>query len=82
MSEQPDLKATATATVAFSVGRNVFKKQRYTRDGVDVGSLFHQFQCRSTRLVNKAKEKVTLSNIGSFLYVIEMLVCLCACVLV
>ncbi|KAF9344807.1 hypothetical protein BGX34_005305 [Mortierella sp. NVP85] len=74
-SEQQDLISASASASTFKVESKVFRKQVYVYNEVDVGTLFYKFQCRSTRLVNKVNEKVTLNNIGSFLsmnYVYDM----------
>ena len=64
---QSSSSSPANAT-AFQIEPN-FNKRDYVLLNVDVGELFHDFQKRSTRLINDIKEKATLDTISSFMYV-------------
>ncbi|KAG0320443.1 hypothetical protein BGZ99_004507 [Dissophora globulifera] len=57
------------------VEETIFSKRDYVVLNVDIGELFVDFQRRSTRLVNKAKEKAKVDSINSFMamnYVLDL----------
>ncbi|KAF9571192.1 hypothetical protein EC968_000880 [Mortierella alpina] len=65
--QQPDQTETQQSAEAFKIDPDKLELQEYKFQGVDIGSLFHDFQRRSTRLVNRLEEKASLFNIHSFL---------------
>ncbi|KAI1288620.1 hypothetical protein EDD11_009853 [Mortierella claussenii] len=65
--EQPDQHKIEQSAEPFRIDPNKFELQEYKFRGVDVGSLFLDFQRRSTRLVNRLEEKASLFNLHSFL---------------
>ncbi|KAI8362399.1 hypothetical protein B0O80DRAFT_99470 [Mortierella sp. GBAus27b] len=61
--------------ITFRIEKDVFEKQVYVVQGVDVGDLFLKFQHQSTVPVNKLHVKATMDNLPKFLsmnYIMDM----------
>lgn len=66
--EQRHQQTTEQPSDSFRIDPSTFELQQYKFLGVDIGSLFLDFQHRSTALVNRLEESASIFNLRSFLY--------------